>query len=76
MINVKRIRKLTAKSKLRKIENYIEECAESGQDLTCVNTRLNTPFEIDGKTIKYLQLRGFKIFRAKTQSDIITISWR
>ena len=75
MINVKRIRKLMAKSKVRKIENYIEECAESGQDHTCVNTRLNMPFAIDDKTIKLLQSRGFKISRDKTQSDIITISW-
>jgi len=75
MFNAKRIRKLMVKSKLRKIENYIEECAKSGCDSTSVNTRLDIPFEIDDKMIKVLQSKGFKISRDKKQSDIVTISW-
>lgn len=75
MKSAKRIRKLMAKSKLRSIENYIEECAESGHEFTSVNTRLNMPFAIDDITIKRLESRGFKISRDKTKSDIITISW-
>lgn len=75
MINIKRIRKITAKSKLETINKYIKWCAERGQDHLDIN--LKDPYNdkhIDENVIKSLESKGFKVVRNDDSS--VVISWK
>lgn len=74
LLYIKRIRKLTTKSRIETIKKYIKWAAERGDDFTEIN--LNDSFNkkfVDEYVINYLKSKGFKIFK---DDKSITISWK
>ena len=61
MINIKKIRKITKKAKIKNIEKRIEERAKQGENF--MGILLNSPIDgvIDKDVIDYLKSKGFKI---------------
>lgn len=74
MFNIKNIRRITKKAKIKNIEKLIEERAKQGQNF--MGILLNSPIEgiIDKNVIEYLKSKGFKIEQDDNKTAII--SWK
>lgn len=74
MFNIKKIRRITKKAKIKNIEKLIEERAKQGQNF--MGILLNSPTDgvIDKNVIEYLKSKGFKIEQDDNKTAII--SWR
>ena len=75
MINIKKIRKITKKAKIKNIEKRIEERAKQGENF--MGILLNSPIDgvIDKDVIDYLKSKGFKIEQNDNNKTAV-ISWR
>ena len=75
MINIKKIRKITKKAKIKNIEKRIEERAKQGENF--MGILLNSPIDgvIDKDVIEYLKSKGFKIEQNDNNKTAV-ISWR
>ena len=74
MFNIKKIRRITKKAKIKNIEKLIEERAKQGQNF--MGILLNSPIDgvIDKHVIEYLKSKGFKIEQDDNKTAVI--SWR
>ena len=75
MFNIKKNRKQTSKSKIKKLQNIIKEQAMIGEDH--IGILLNSPIngvDIDDDIIKYLKSKGFKYEQVDDKHAFI--SWR
>lgn len=74
MFNIKKIRRITKKAKIKNIEKLIEERAKQGQNF--MGILLNSPIEgiIDKNVIEYLKSKGFKIEQNDNKTTVI--SWK
>lgn len=74
MFNIKKIRRITKKAKIKNIEKLIEERAKQGQNF--MGILLNSPIDgvIDKHVIEYLKSKGFKIEQDNNRTAVI--SWK
>lgn len=74
MFNIKKIRRITKKAKIKNIEKLIEERAKRGQNF--MGILLNSPIDgvIDKHVIEYLKSKGFKIEQDDNKTAVI--SWK
>ena len=75
MFNIRKIRRITKKAKIKNIEKLIEERAKRGENF--MGILLNSPIngvDIDNHMIKYLKSKGFKYNQVDDKHAII--SWR
>lgn len=73
MFNVKKIRKLTTKSRIKIVETLIKRRAEKGIDsMTILTNHPTSDIHIDENVIKSLKSKGFKV---ENKSFTIDISW-
>ena len=75
MFNIRKIRRITKKAKIKNIEKLIEERAKRGENF--MGILLNSPIEgvIDKHVIEYLKSKGFKI-EQNNDNKTAVISWR
>ena len=75
MFNIKKIRRITKKAKIKNIEKLIEERANRGENF--MGILLNSPIDgvIDKGVIEYLKSKGFKIEQDDNNKTAV-ISWR
>ena len=75
MFNIKKIRRITKKAKIKNIEKLIEERAKRGENF--MGILLNSPIDgvIDKHVIVYLKSKGFKIEQDDNNKTAV-ISWR
>ena len=75
MFNIKKIRRITKKAKIKNIEKLIEERAKRGENF--MGILLNSPIDgvIDKHVITYLKSKGFKIEQDDNNKTAV-ISWR
>ena len=75
MFNIKKIRRITKKAKIKNIEKLIEERANRGENF--MGILLNSPIDgvIDKHVIEYLKSKGFKI-EQDDKNKTAVISWR
>ena len=77
MFNIRKIRRITKKAKIKNIEKLIEERAKRGENF--MGILLNSPIDgvgvIDKHVIEYLKSKGFKIEQDNDNKTAV-ISWR
>ena len=74
MFNVKKIRKLTAKSRIKIVEKLIEKRAEQGIDnMTILIDHPTSKIQIDENVIKSLKSKGFTV---ENKCYTLIISWK
>lgn len=77
MFNIRKIRRITKKAKIKNIEKLIEERAKRGENF--MGILLNSPIDgvgvIDKHVIEYLKSKGFKIEQDDNNKTAV-ISWR
>ena len=75
MFNIRKIRRITKKAKIKNIEKLIEERAKRGENF--MGILLNSPSDgvIDKHVIEYLKSKGFKIEQDNDNKTAV-ISWK
>ena len=77
MFNIRKIRRITKKAKIKNIEKLIEERVKRGENF--MGILLNSPIDgvgvIDKYVIEYLKSKGFKIEQDDSNKTAV-ISWR